>query len=478
MYHNREYIISNATILIVDDEEEILKSLSIFFEDCGYRVIEAKNGLNGLDKFKDHHPDLVFTDLRMPQMDGLEFMRRIKEISPDTPVVVISGIGVVADAIKAVKLGAWDYITKPVVNLSELEIVAKRALETLELRQEVSALRKTVLVGQVLNAAAFSAIITKDEGMMRIFKYIEAVAPTSQPVLISGATGVGKELLAKSVHTVSRRCGDFIAVNLGGLDDQVFSDTLFGHVKGAFTGADRLREGVIAQAANGTLFLDEIGELAESSQIKLLRLLQEQEYFPLGSDRPRKTTARIVAATNRDLRAMVENGHFRQDLYYRLCTHKVHIPPLSSRKGDIGLLLSLFVKEAATALHKDPPAISQELPCYLAAYNFPGNVRELKAMAYDAVARHNHGVLSKEFFVQAMDLQSQPSGTLTASEVVSRIGDTGSCLPTLKEAEKALIQKALELADGNQGVAARYLGITRQGLNKIINRKRILHTPV
>lgn len=441
-------------------------------------MVEANNGLDGLEKFHHHQPNLVFTDLRMPQMDGLEFMRRIKEINPDTPVVVISGIGVITEAIKAVKLGAWDYITKPVVSLSELEIVAKRALETLELRQEVSALRQTVLVGQVQNKDAFSAIVTSDEGMVRIFKYIEAVAPTSQPVLISGSTGVGKELLARSVHSASKRTGDFIAVNLGGLDDQVFSDTLFGHIKGAFTGADRLREGVIAQAANGTLFLDEIGELAESSQIKLLRLLQEQEYFPLGSDRPRKTTARIVAATNRDLRAMVEDGRFRQDLYYRLCTHKIHIPPLSSRSGDIGLLLTLFVKEAAAALHKDPPAISQELPCYLAAYDFPGNVRELKAMVYDAVARHNRGVLSKEFFLHAMDSHGQSNKPSPASEVVNRIGDTGNRLPTLKEAEEALIQRALELAAGNQGVAARYLGITRQGLNKILNRKRNLRTPV
>lgn len=441
-------------------------------------MIEAKNGLDGLDKFQDHHPDMVFTDLKMPEMDGLEFMRRIKEINPDTPVVVISGIGVVTDAIKAVKLGAWDYIMKPVVSLSELEIVAKRALETLELRKEVSALRQKVLVGQVLNKDAFSAIVTNDEGMVRIFKYIEAVAPTSQPVLISGATGVGKELLARSVHHTSKRSGNFIAVNLGGLDDQIFSDTLFGHVKGAFTGADRLRDGVIAQAANGTLFLDEIGELAESSQIKLLRLLQEQEYFPLGSDRPRKTTARIVAATNRDLRAMVETGRFRQDLYYRLCTHKVQIPPLSSRKGDIELLLTLFVREAATALHKDPPTISQELPCYLAAYDFPGNVRELKAMVYDAVAQHSRGVLSKDLFMHAMASTRQSSGMSPAPEMVIRIGDADSRLPTLKEAEEALIRQALERANGNQGVAASYLGITRQGLNKILNRKRNLCTPV
>lgn len=467
-----EDVISIATILIVDDEQEIVKSLAIFFEDSGYRVVEAGNGVEGLESFQRHHPDLVFTDLRMPQMDGLEFMRRIKELNPDTPVIIISGIGIIADAIKAVKLGAWDYITKPVVNLAELEIIAKRALETVQLRHEVSALRQQVLGGQIQNQEAFAAIVTRDEGMQRLFKYIEAIAPTSQPVLITGPTGTGKEPFAHSVHKASRRSGNFVAVNLGGLDDQVFSDTLFGHVRGAFTGADRIREGVIAQAAGGTLFLDEIGELAESSQIKLLRLLQEQEYFPLGSDVPSKTTARIVAATNRDLRAMVDRGRFRQDLFYRLCTHQVHVPALASRKGDIALLLDLFAAEAAAALHKDVPAISAELPCYLAAYDFPGNVRELKAMVYDAVAVHCRGVLAKDCFIQAMGARHPAGSSSPACDIASVLGDSADRLPTLKEAEEALVRQAMDRANGNQGVAARYLGITRQGLNKMLNRKK------
>ncbi len=410
-------------------------------------------------------------------MDGLEFLGRIKELSPETPVVVISGIGVVADAIKAVKLGAWDFITKPVVSLNELEIVAKRALETVELRHEVSALRQQVLDGRLQNNEAFAAIVTQDENMRRIFGYIEAIAPTSQAVLITGATGTGKELVARSVHKASKRSGNFVAVNLGGLDDQVFSDTLFGHVKGAFTGADRPREGIIAQAERGTLFLDEIGELAESSQIKLLRLLQEQEYFPLGADRPKKTTARIVAATNRDLRAMVAAGRFRQDLFYRLCTHQINVPPLSSRRGDIALLLKLFVSEAAAALNKEVPGISKELPCYLASYHFPGNVRELKSMVCDAVARHSRGILSKEYFIEAMGGGIPQNCTRPSARVIEQIGDSGDHFPTLKEAEEALIRQALQRANGNQGVAARYLGITRQGLNKILNRKKELQQP-
>lgn len=458
----------------MDDEEEVLRSFSIFFEDCGYRVVEASNGMEGLESFRRHTPDLVFTDLRMPQMDGLEFMRRVKELNPEIPVIVISGIGIVADAIKAVKQGAWDYITKPVVNLSELEIIAKRAIETLELRHEVTALRKSVLVENIQNKEAFTEIVTRDGTMQRLFRYIEAIAATSQPVLITGPTGTGKELFARSVHKSSRRSGKFVAVNVGGLDDHVFSDTLFGHVKGAFTGADRLREGVIAQADGGTLFLDEIGELAESSQIKLLRLLQEQEYFPLGSDRPSKTNARIVAATNRDLRTMVDEGRFRQDLFYRIYTHQVHVPPLAARKGDIPLLLELFTAEAANAMGKEMPTISPELPCYLAAYDFPGNVRELKAMVYDAVAQHRQGTLAKECFLQAMGTR-RPTNNCAPATGIAGLADTGGDrFPTLKEAEEALIRQALERANGNQGVAARYLGITRQGLNKILNRKKSL----
>ena len=460
---------SHATILLVDDEEAVLQSFVCFFEDCGYHVLQARNGREGLEVFRRDLPDLVFTDLRMPEMDGLDFIRALKELSPETPVVVISGIGVVADAIKAVKLGAWDFITKPVCDFNELEIVAKRALETVELRQEVSALREQILTGRLANPAAFAPIISRDEGMHRIFHYIEAIAATSQPVLVTGQTGTGKELIAHAVHDVSGRKGSFIAVNVGGVDDLVFSDTLFGHVRGAFTGADRQRDGMIAQAAGGTLFLDEIGELSDASQIKLLRLLQEQEYFALGSDLPRKTNARIVAATNRNLRAMVDAGTFRQDLYYRLCTHQIQVPALAARRGDIGILLERFIGEAAESMNKPSPPVSPELHHYIASYEFPGNVRELKSMAYDAIARHTRGVLGKESFLHAMD--DRPVAPATDC-VTGLVGGCGDRLPTLKEAEETLVQMALERSCGNQGVAARYLGITRQGLNKMLNRKK------
>lgn len=460
------------SILIVDDDEAILRSLACFFEDSGYDVLEAHNGREGLVIFNVKHPELVFTDLLMPEMDGLAFIGAIKDSSPETPVIVISGIGVVADAIKAVKLGAWDYITKPIHNLDELGIIAKRALETVELRQEVTSLRKQILTGQLSNPTVFSDIVTDDEGMKRIFHYVEAIAPTSQPVLICGQTGTGKELIASALHTASKRKGNFVAVNVGGLDDLVFSDTLFGHVRGAFTGADRPREGLIAQAANGSLFLDEIGELNDASQIKLLRLLQEQEYFQLGSDYPQKTTARIIAATNQDLRSLIDMGKFRRDLFYRLCTHQVQIPPLAARKGDIPLLLGQFVTEASASMQKEPPAIPHELHRYLDTYDFPGNVRELKSMVYDAVACHTRGMLAKESFIQAIGGRILSASAESALSTCIGIDNEEDRLPTLKEAEEALIQKAMERSGGNQGVAARYLGITRQGLNKILNRKK------
>jgi len=303
-----------------------------------------------------------------------------------------------------------------------------------------------------------------------IFLYLESVAPSRQPVLITGETGTGKELIARAIHSLSGLRGPFVAINLAGLDDAMFSDTLFGHQRGAYTGADRTREGLIRQASGGTLFLDEIGDLSLGSQVKLLRLLQEGEYLPLGSDKVQGSEARIVVATHADLKSSMGQGVFRPDLYYRLCSHRVELPPLRDRPEDIPLLTAHFLKKAAAMLGKTVPAAPVELNRYLAAYRFPGNIRELEAIIHDAVARSGSRILPLEPVVAAIGSDLRPP--ISSATVVSAcpVCPFAEKFPTLKEAENLLVSEALRLADNNQRLAAAYLGITRQALNKRLSR--------
>jgi DNA-binding NtrC family response regulator len=464
----------DASLLIIEDEELVRSSLAEYFRDSGYTVHEAENGLQGVELFKKVQPDLIFTDLRMPVMNGLTAIKLIKELSPDTPIIVISGTGVVKDAVDSLRHGAWDYVEKPVYDLAALEHMVKKALENSGLRRQVAVLKQKLLAGGLQNPEAFAAIITRSPAMLAIFQYIEVMAPTAQPLLITGETGTGKELMATAIHRASRRSGKFVAVNVAGLDDQMLSDTLFGHGRGAFTGADRPREGLIAQAAGGTLFLDEIGDLNESSQIKLLRLLQEGEYFPLGSDHPRKCEARIVLATHRDLKDMVAKGTFRQDLYYRLFAHQIAIPPLRERPDDIPLLVEKYLLEAAEALGKKKPATPVELPGYLQTCRFNGNVRELKAMVFEAVSRHSQGMLPVDSFFKAMGQTgiAPPPAAPGNTTLCITLASGEQRLPTLAEAEELLIDQALTLADNNQGIAAGYLGINRSALNKRLQKRK------
>ena len=265
----------------------------------------------------------------------------------------------------------------------------KHAEETLQ--SELSSLKGYLSSDRLEHEDAFSAIITRSKLMRAIFQYIEVIAPAGQPVLITGDTGVGKEMIAKIIHSLSGCKGGLVAINIAGLDDVIFSDTLFGHKKGAFTGADQEREGLVARAKGGTLFLDEIGDLRESSQVKLLRLLQEQTYYPLGSDILMQSRVRIVVATNQNIQSLMSQGKFRKDLYYRLRSHHIHVPPLRERREDIPPLLSHFLDEAAKTIKRKKPVISPELITFLSAYDFPGNVREIRAMAFEVMARHSFG---------------------------------------------------------------------------------------
>jgi DNA-binding NtrC family response regulator len=369
--------------------------------------------------------------------------------------------------------GAFDYIVKP-VEKSRLVSSVRRAIELRELHRENQLLKARVLSDRLSRPEAFADIVTVSSGMRSIFQYVEAVAPSPRPVLITGETGVGKELVAHAVHTLSGRKGAFVPVNVAGLDDHVFADTLFGHKRGAFTGAMEVRAGLLEQAGSGTLFLDEIGDLSPPSQVKLLRLLQDGEYFPLGSDLAKRSGARIVVATNQDLEVSRNSGRFRKDLYYRLCGHRIHILSLRERREDVPVLLDHFLAKAAESLGKKKPTPPDELIKLLASYHFPGNVRELESMVYNAVSIHTAGKLSMEAF-KAEIFKKQP-GLSREYESADRSDEAlrgvafPDPLPTLKQTELLLVDEALRRASGNQSIAAAMLGITRQALNKRLKK--------
>lgn len=459
-----------CSILIIEDDLYVRESMSMYLNKVGYQVLKADNGETGLALFRAERPDVVLTDLRMPVLDGFAVVAEVTAESQLTPVIVVSGIGAVDEAVRAMRLGAWDYLSKPIACFEVLQITVESCLERARTKRELDQLRRHVLEGTLGDEAVFSSVITVSPRMRAIFQYLESVAPSRQPLLITGETGTGKELIARAVHTLSGVPGPMVAINLAGLDDTMFSDTLFGHQRGAFTGAERAREGMIRQAAGGTLFLDEIGDLPLGSQTKLLRLLQEGEYLPLGSDKIQKSSARIVAATHANLKEKMEQGLFRPDLYYRLCSHRVELPPLRERQEDLLLLAEHFLATSAVLLNKSVPIAPPELALYLAAYRFPGNVRELEALIYDAVARSTSRILSLESIVSAI------GGNLkTPVSVPHQLTRCGYCpftdkFPTLKDAEELLISEALKLAHNNQRLAAAYLGITRQALNKRLTR--------
>ncbi len=462
------------TILIVDDEQHILFSSESLLRFAGFREIrtldDSRRVLSLLEK---ETIDLIVLDLFMPYVSGRELLTLLSRDYPHIPVIVMTAADEVDIAVDCMKGGAFDYLVKPVEN-ARLVSCVKRALEISSLKNQVSQLREHLLSNRIENPGAFSALVSASPKMSAIFQYCEVIATSRQPVIIIGETGTGKELIAKAIHTASGLKGKFVPVNAAGLDDNMFSDTLFGHKKGAFTGADQARAGLIAQASGGTLFLDEIGDLHEVSQVKLLRLLQEQEYYQVGSDMPLVSDARVIVATNRDLRELTATGKFRNDLYFRLCTHQVQLPPLRQRSEDIPVLLDHFLEESAQELKKKKPSYPPELVTLLSLYDFPGNVREMKALIFDAVARHGSGVLSLERFREHIGTRSaqSSSASLPVKGVVDGLRQALDRLPTVREVEEYLVDEAMKLANGNQGIAASLLGFTRQTLNKRLRKNR------
>jgi DNA-binding NtrC family response regulator len=447
-------------IFIVDDEPEILLAVDTCLRMAGMdNIITISDARDVIRQMERQIPCLMILDLNMPHINGNRLLKIVRKTYPRIPVIILTGAIDVDMAVNCMKIGAMDYVLKPVEETRLLAAV-KQALAYGNLGNKTKNALPSNLFAQIKNPRAFAHIITQDEKMHSIFHYVEAIAPSSQPVLIFGETGVGKELISQSIHTLSRRKGKLVKVNVAGLDDNVFSDTLFGHVPGAFTGAEKIRPGLIEQAAGGTLLLDEIGDLALSSQIKLLRLLQEREYLPLGSDKVRQSDARIIASTNLDLWTLEKKGNFRKDLIYRLSTHTLTLPPLRDRLLDLPLLLDRFVCQAANELDKPIPELPKILIEQMETYPFKGNIRELKSMVYDAISRYGKGPITADLF----------KGLDTIDSNAGAGAERSGSLPTLKEASRELVEKAMKQTGGNQSAAAGILGISQQALSKRLQK--------
>lgn len=461
-------------VLILDDEPAILLASETILRTGGVNhMVTLSDSRTLLPYLARNSISVLLLDLTMPHISGEELLKTVSQDYPEIRTIVVTGKNQVSHAVECMRMGAFDYLVKPTES-ARLITSVKRAIEHYELDRDNDMLRRSMLQAEasLTHPEAFAGLITQNKTMLSIFHYIEAFSVSARPVLITGETGVGKELFARAVHATRRDPGPFVAVTLAGLDEAMISDTLFGHTKGAYTGANESRTGLVAQAQNGTLFLDEIGDMSEVSQIKLLRLLQEHEYMPIGSDRLQKSNARIVVATHRDLKQLMQRGAFRHDLYYRLRTHHVVVPPLRSRRDDLPLLLEHFVQKAAITMECRKPAIPEGLSALLAQYDFPGNVRELETMVFDAVSRCRGDRLSLEWFADQIHSTMDVSAITQATDPDAPPLTIGRPFPTLKQATEKLVAEALKRSEGNQRQAARLLGISPPALSKRLKNRK------
>jgi nitrogen regulation protein NR(I) len=453
-----------TTILVVDDQKTICYSIQRFLQSEGYDVLTATNGDDALKLVDSGTPGLVIMDVRMPEMDGLEVLGRIKGSHPDVQVIMMTAFSTTEKAIHAMKLGAYDYITKPFDN-DELLVRVRDAVKTGGLRKEVVTLDE-----QDDNSAA-ERIVGKSPQMLALYKQIGKVAPTDATVLIRGESGTGKELIARAIyHYGNRPAKPFLAINCAAIPEQLLESELFGYERGAFTGADSKRIGKFEQCHGGTLFLDEIGDMSLPLQAKLLRVLQDGTFERLGGNETIGTDVRIIAATNKDLEAMVGKGSFREDLYYRINVVTIKIPPLRERKEDIRELVHYFIRKFDKTLSKEIKGITAETLKKLEEYSWPGNVRELKNIIQRAMVFCPHEYLSIEC-CDSLDLQRKGCASLGEAiqnlvDLAFRGGAQERFQDIVSTVERNMVMKALELTKGNQVQAARLLGISRNTLRK------------
>ncbi len=456
----------SAVLLVGDDPHSLERTRLLLLESGISPVLVLSDYRATLPFLEQHSVSTIILEMTSDINDG-QLLARISRDFPTIPVIVETASNEVDIAVNSMKSGAVDYLVRP-FKPERLITAAENAMNLNYSKQETSSLKDYLLNDRLEHAEAFVEIKTTSRKMRSIFQYTEVVACSPQAVLITGETGVGKELFARAIHRISRVRGQFVSINVAGLDDAMFSDTLFGHKKGAFTGADQYRDGLISKAAMGTLFLDEIGDLNELSQVKLLRLLQEREYYPVGADQVKTSSARILLATNVNLQDRIKEGRFRRDLYYRLCSHQIHIPALRERREDIPALLDGFIEEASLHFGRSIPAFSPDLIPALAQFDFPGNVRELQARVSDAVARHEDGLLTLDDFPGIAPAASRhsPGSSVIQTSANAGIYSLYGRLPTFREIEDYLIVEALKLSEGSYAVAASILGVTRQTISK------------
>lgn len=444
-------------LLIVDDEKIAMKNLEHVMKKEGYEVTASQSGSNALTLLEKQPFDVVLTDLRMEKVDGMQILKRCRENHPDTEVILVTGYATLENAVEAMKHGAFYYLAKP-YRLDEVRKVVAEALEKIRLRRENRSLRE-----QVESYQGKVRILTQDSRMQHLLDMARQVAPTDCNILITGESGTGKELFARYLHHHSRReSAPFVAVNCGAFNEELLANELFGHVKGAFTGAHADKKGLLEAASGGTLFLDEITEMSPAMQVKLLRVIQEKEVLPLGATQPIKVDVRFIAATNRDVQEMVKQGGFRQDLYFRLNVVNLHIPALSTRKEDVPLLAHHFLLKHAAFMNKEVTEIAADTLDLLKAYDFPGNVRELENIIERGVALTNsHGIEPAQLPDDLRELSIR-----TFRKKAGRI-------PTLEEQEQDYIAWVLQESGGNQTVAAQILGIDRVSLWRKLKRYEV-----
>ncbi len=435
------------TILVVDDEKNYQVVLKTLLSQEGYEVYTAGDGVSGLNIVRDSDIDLVITDLKMPLMDGIELLEELKNLYPDIPVIVMTAFGTIPSAVEAMKRGAYGFITKPFQN-EQLKITVKRALENYKLKKENLSLKNALL-----NMYSFGNIVGKSKAMQAIYHIIEKVAPTKASVLIVGPSGTGKELIAKAIHYNSpRKNKPFLAVNVGAIPETLLESELFGHEKGAFTGAISTKKGRFELADGGTLFLDEISEMSQSLQVKLLRVLQEMEFERVGGTKTIGVDVRVIAASNKNLKEEVEKGNFREDLYYRLNVVQIHVPPLKDRMEDLPLLVKHFLEKYSPDRER---TLSPEAWKILYHYHWPGNVRELENLVERAV------VLSNGDEITVKDLPPELHQGKADLRLEGLIPPILPLPELLDKIEEELVRWALRQCNNVQAHAASLLGITK-----------------